>query len=138
MLIPFSRLADNELIARFVLSRSRVRSSDQSVKPDVLVPYPYPDLSVTRHKGISIDKIWKHGKAVARERAAAEKRDVPLLGRADIRVSDVRNQNLEAIPAPFWKNWNHADVIGWPPDKPTQKTIAQQLAANAQYVAFEA
>lgn len=102
------------------------------------MPHPYTDLSVTRHKGISIKKIWKHGKAVAEEKAAAEERDVPLLGRADVRVSDVRKQKIEAVPRPVLsKNWNHAHLIGWPSEKPHQKIIAMKIAAEAQYVAFE-
>ena len=137
MLFPYSRLGDNELIARFVFSKRRVRTSDQSVKPDVFMPHPYTDLSVTRHKGISIDKIWKHGKAVGREKAAAEKRDVPLLGRADVRVSDVRKQNIQAVPDPIWKNWNHANLVGWPSEKPHQKMIAMEIVAKAKYVAID-
>ena len=137
MLFPFSRLGDSELVARFVLSKRRFRSSDQYVKPEAFMPHPHTDLSVTRHKGISVEKIWKHGKAVAREKAASEKRDVPLIGRADLRVSDVRKQSIQAIPDPIWKNWNHANLIGWPSDKPQQKIIALEIAAEAQYVVFE-
>ena len=137
MLFPFSRLGDNELIARFVLSKRWVRSSNQSLRPDAFIPHPYTDLSVTRHKGISIDKIWKHGKAVASEKAAAEKRDVPLLGRADVRVSEVRKQNIQAVPDPIWKNWNHANLVSWPSKKPHQKMIAMEIVAKAKYVAID-
>ena len=132
MLLPFSKLSDDELVARFVLPKSWVRRKDQSVKQDAFVPYPHTELSVTRHKNISVEKLWKHGKSVAKKRKKS------LLGRADVRISDVRNQNIEAAPRPIlWKNWNHACLTGWPPDKPLQKMIAQQLAAQAQYVAFE-
>lgn len=133
MLFPFSKLSDDELVGRFVLFSKWVRSSDQSVRQDAFVPHPYDELSVTRHKNITAEKLWKHGKSVAKKTSKT------LHGRADVRISDVRNQNIEAVPRPIlWKNWNHACLTGWPPDKPGQKTIAQQLAANAQYVAFEA
>jgi len=132
MLSPFSKLSDDELVARFVLFKRWVRSSDQTVKQDAFIPPPDKELSVTRHKNISVEKLWKHGRSVAK------KRNATLYGRADVRISDVRHQNIEAAPRPIlWKNWNHVHLVGWPPDKPLQKTIAQQLAANAQYVAFE-
>ncbi len=133
MLFPFSKLSDAELVARFVVSKRWIRSSDGSVKPDAFVPPADKELSVTRHKGISTEKLWRHGKAVA------EKRDASLLGRADVRVADVREQNIEAVPHPIWReNWNHAHLIGWPAEKPHQKIIAMQIAAQAQYLALTA
>ena len=41
-----------------------LRSSDSTVRSDVLIPYPLPALSVTRHKQISVDKLWRMGKAL--------------------------------------------------------------------------
>lgn len=138
MLIPFSKLSDDELVARFVLLKRWIRSSDRSIRQDAFIPPSDKKFSVTRHKGISTEKLWRHGKAVAEKRTATEKRDLRLLGRADVRVSDVRSQNIEAVPSPIWReNWNHAHLVGWPADKAKQKAIAQQLAALAQYVAFE-
>ena len=137
MLFPFSRLGDNELVARFVISKRWIRSSNQSVKPDAFMPPPNKEFSVTRHKGISTEKLWRHGKAVAEKRTATEKRDVRLLGRADVSVSDVRKQNIEAVPRPIWGNWNHAHLIGWPTNKDHQKMIAMEIAAEAKYVAID-
>ena len=137
MLFPFSRLGDNELVARFVVVKRWIRSN-QSVRHNAYMPPRDKKLSVTRHKGISTEKLWSHGKAVAEVRAATEKRDVHLLGRSDVRVSDVREQNIEAVPHPIWReNWNHSHLIGWPEDKPRQMMIAKLIAAEAQYVAFE-
>lgn len=127
MLFPFAKLTDDEIVARFVLFSKWVRSSDQTIRPDAFMPPPDKKFSVTRHKGISKNKLWKHGKTVAKER------DKTLYGRADIRVSDVRDQKIKALPDPILlKNWNHACLTDWP-EKPFQKTIAQQLAAKAQY-----
>jgi hypothetical protein len=47
----------------------------------------------------------------------------------------VRRQGLEVDPKPLANNQNHANVIGWPTDKPTQKIIAQELAAKANFFA---
>ena len=132
MLFPYSKLSDEELLARFVVSSRWIRRSDHTVKQDAFVPHPYIELSVTRHKNISVEKLWKHGKAMAKKGKRT------LHGRADVRTLDVRNQKIEVVPRPIlWKNWNHACLTGWPPDKAGKKMIAQELAANAKYVAFE-
>ena len=139
MLFPFSKLSDDELVARFVMVKRWIQSN-QSVKHNAYMPPPDKELSVTRHKGISAKKLWRHGKAVAEERATTEKRDVRLLGRADVSVSDVRRQNIEAVPHPIWrKNWNHAHLIGWHSDEDKSQQImkAKLIAAEAQYVPFE-
>lgn len=131
MLSPFSKLRDDENVARFVMF-SRWVKKDQSIRPDAFMPPPNKELSVTRHRGISEKKLWKHGQLVARNRQKK------LYGRADLNVAVARDQNIESVPSPIlWKNWNHACLVGWPSDKSLQKSIAQELAANAQYVAIE-
>jgi hypothetical protein len=64
----------------------------------------------------------------------AAERHLELLGRADIAVHSVRAVGLSAESAPLPRNPNHAHVIGWPPDKPSQKSLAHQLAALSNYV----
>lgn len=122
-LTPFT---DDEALARFVLFRGWIRSSNSTVKPDGFIPYPYPDLSVTRHIGLSEQEIWQLGQAVADSRPAT------LHGRADIQALQVTARSLRIVPTPEPKN--HANITGWPKDKPAQKIIALQLAADAWYV----
>jgi hypothetical protein len=124
--VSLTPVTDNEVLARFVLFRGWIRSSNNTVKPDAFVPYPYPDLSVTRHIELSEAEIWKIGQQVADQRPAT------LYGRADILALSVKRQSLRIVPTLEPKN--HANVIGWPKDKPAQKIIAQQLAADAHYV----
>lgn len=127
-----SRVGDEEQVARFILFKRWVRSSDQTVRQDAFLPPPNKELSVTRHKDLSAEKLWKHGKSVADQISKT------LYGRGDVRVSDVREREIDVIAHPLiGENENHACLVGWPPDKPGQKTIAQQLAASAHYVAFE-
>lgn len=123
-------VADEEFLARFILFSKWVRSSDQTIKSDAFTPFPYPDLSVTRHTGLTEDNIWEKGNDVAAERAKT------LYGRADVSTANVRKQDLivKADPIPN-KNVNHANITSWPQDKPTQKIIAQLIAAEANYVA---
>lgn len=118
-------VTDDEVLARFVLFRGWIRTSNSTVKPDAFIPYPYPDLSVTRHIELSEDQLWQIGQQVADQRPAR------LYGRADIQALHVNQRSLRIVPTPEPKN--HANVTGWPKDKPAQKIIAQQLAAGAHY-----
>lgn len=121
-------IAAKELLARFITSSGWIRTSDQTVKQDAFIPYPYPDLSVTRHKDLSNERLWCIGQEIANARPAT------LYGRADITAEQVRQQRLQVEARPVPENLNHASITGWPPDKPSQKSFAQELAAIASYV----
>jgi hypothetical protein len=121
--VSLTPVTDSEVLVRFVLFRGWIRSSNSTVKSDAFIPHPYPDLSVTRHIGLSVEEIWQIGQAVADSRPAT------LYGRAEIQALHVRRQSLRIVPTPEPKN--HANITGWPKDKPAQKIIAQELAAVA-------
>ncbi len=123
---PPNVVDDSELLARFILFSNRIRS-DGSVKPDAFIPFPWPDLSVTRHVGLSEAEIWELGQQVA------DSQTKPLYGRADVEASTIICQGLRIVPTLTPRN--HADVTGWPLDKPSQKIIAQELAATAEWIA---
>lgn len=116
----------DEQLARFILFSKWLRS-DETVRPEAFMPHPYVDLSVTRHQALSEQEIWEIGQSVGGTRQAM------LYGRADIRASDVLRQSLGVESAPVPSNPNHANIIGWPEQKPAQKIIALQLAAVAKY-----
>lgn len=118
-------VTDDELLARFVLFRKWIRN-DQTVRQDAFIPYPYPNLSVTRHIGLSESELWQLGQSVA------DKRALPLYGRADVPVRAIKSRFLDIEPTPEPRN--HANITGWPIDKPRQKMIAQQIAAAAEFV----
>ena len=115
-------IVDDELLARFVLFSNWIRQ-DQTVRPDAFIPYPYPDLSVTRHRELSEFDLWQIGQPVA------DKSSRNLYGRADIHALTVKAQSLRIEPTPTPKN--HANIIDWPADKPGQKIIASEL--NPKY-----
>ncbi len=121
------RVTDDERLARFIVTNRWIRS-DQTIRPDAFIPHPYPDLSVTRHKNLSEQELWRVGKGVADAAAKA------LHGRADVRASAVRRYTLEVEPDPVRGNPNHASIVGWPGEKPAQKIIAQQIAAECKFV----
>ena len=122
---PSDVVDGGELLARFILFSNRIRS-DRSVKPDAFIPHPWPDLSVTRHIGLSEDELWETGQQ------SADSQSKPLYGRADVKASTIESQELRIVPTLTPRN--HANVTGWPPDKPSQKIIAQEIAATAEFV----
>jgi hypothetical protein len=121
-------IKNEELLARFITSSKWFRQSNQTVKQDAFIPYPYPDLSVTRHKSLSEPEIWKIGQEISDARPAT------LYGRADISAEEVRKQKLTIEPRPVPENLNHACILGWPLDKPAQKILALEFAAVARFV----
>jgi hypothetical protein len=121
-------VAPNETLARYVLHNSHIRRGDQTVRPDAFIPHPYPDLSVTRHLSATQDEIWELGEGVASQCRKT------LHGRADILARDCVDLDLVVNSDPCPGNPNHANILGWPSDKPAQKLIAAQLAANAVFV----
>jgi hypothetical protein len=114
----------NERVARFILKQSHLRQ-DRTVKQDAFIPHPHTDLSVTRHLQLSETQLWQIGHDVARQTRKK------LHGRTDLQVSVFQRHELRVVAAPLSDNRNHANVTGWPADKPAQKIIAQQVAAAA-------
>lgn len=116
---------DSELLARYVTQSGQFRPSDHTVKPDLFMPHPRSELSVTRHLNATEEEIW----AVGIDVSTALSRT--LYGRADIQASDCRIDSLRVVEKPLANNPNHADVEGWPLQKQDQKAIALKLAASA-------
>ena len=124
-----SPIEAHEMLARFILFGGWFRKSNQTAKPDAFMPPPNLRLSVTRHLGLPEAEIWTIGEDVTRTRPAAT-----LYGRADIETAQVRDVSLAVQPSPAPGNPNHADIVDWPNDKPSQKSVAQELAARARFV----
>ncbi len=120
-----SPISDDEVLARFITQRNHIRS-DKSIKPNAFIPYPWPNLSVTRHIGLTETELWEIGQEVANSRPAT------LYGRADVTAMTITSQSLNIVPTTTPRN--HANVTGWPADKPSQKIIAQEIAAAATFV----
>jgi hypothetical protein len=120
-------VTDDEKLARYIYSKRHIRE-DQTVRPDAFIPHPYPDLSVTRHRELEESLIWKIGVEIGVERS------VSLHGRADVTASKLRQHALEVNPEPVPGNPNHANVVGWPSDKPSQKNLAQKIVVDARFL----
>ena len=118
---------EEELLARFILQSNHYRA-DGTVKADAFIPYPLPDFSVTRHIALSEVQLWEAGETVAMEVSKT------LYGRADLRVEAFTSVALTVRQDPIPGNPNHANVTGWPPEKPAQKSKAQEIAAKAAFI----
>jgi hypothetical protein len=114
----------SERLARYIFQRNRIRA-DLTIRPDAFVPHPWPDLSVTRHLQLATEQIWAIGEQVARQVGKS------LHGRADVEAAAFISRGLQVRAAPVENNPNHANVTGWPADKPAQKILAQEIAAAA-------
>ncbi|MCE5340285.1 MAG: hypothetical protein LLF92_04050 [Planctomycetaceae bacterium] len=121
-------VANDELLARYILHSNRVRA-DRTVKPDAFIPPDNLELSVTRHINFTEDDIWNAGKEVAR---CSSRR---LYGRADVKTEHLKNNNLDVKPHPIENNPNHANIIGWPLEKNARKMIALEIANAARFIA---
>lgn len=119
-------VTDDEWLARFIVRENHVRP-DGTVKPDPFIPYKWVELSVTRHRGLDDREIWAAGEGVAAERSE------PLIGRADATAAVYVQRRLRVLPMPLPQNLNHADVVGWPQDKPGQKELALLIAREATF-----
>ena len=125
---PPATVADDESLARFIFRSKDVRV-DSTLKPDPFIPYPHPDLSVTRHIGLQEGEIWEKVEIIARQRS------LPLIGRGDIATVQFRKHQLTVSAAPVPGNAYHANVTGWPLEKPAQKHLAQEIGAVARFLA---
>ena len=116
-------ISDDELLARFIVNSNEVRA-DGTVRPQLFLPYKRVELSVNRHRDAELSETWVIGKQVAQQRAKS------LLGRADVRVSASRISPLDVVPSPILpQNPNHAGIVGYPPRKDEQLSLAAKLAA---------
>jgi hypothetical protein len=117
----------DEWLSRYILQKSHVRQ-DNTLRPDPFIPHPHADLSVTRHLELDERTLWDIGEGVARQTGKA------LHGRGENQARTYQGQTLSVVSAPAPGNRNHANVTGWPADKPAQKIIALEIAARSRYV----
>lgn len=113
----------NEIFSRYILSSRWYRNSDQTIRPDAFIPFPHPDLSVTRHKDVSKARLWELGQTVAL------KTNKTLHGRTDFEASLCFQKGLDAnndVPPQ-----NHVNISDWPKDKSEQKMIAIEIAKES-------
>ena len=127
------RVEDDERLARFVLTARHIPKTGGGVKAEAVLPFKWVELSVSRHRDLTESELWELGQEVARKRSETERREVPLVGRADFLARTARQQNLDVKPDEPPRN--HANVIGWPAEKSAQMSRAQEIAAQSVFIA---
>ena len=120
-----NHIDSEELLTRYVFEKTYYRS-DGTVKHNAFMPNRNGETSVYRISNLNIDEVWNIG-----EHFVARKRNKELLGRTDIGAYHVLNNGLE-VKAENDPHPRHANIIGWPEERPKQKMIAVQLAAKAE------
>lgn len=114
---------ETEVLSRYVL-QSRHFRNDKTPRPELFIPHPYQDLSVTRHRDATENELWQVGQDVAQQIGKT------LYGRFDIQAKDCQVKPLIVKAKPLKNNPNHADITGWPPSKQDQKELALKIAAS--------
>ncbi len=103
---------DDESLARTVHFKGQIRTSDNTLRPELFLPFRHVELSVVRHRDLSGDELLEICQTVA------EMRQLPLYGRGDIQAADARGQNLDVHPyEEEGTPRNHANIINWPNEK---------------------
>ena len=92
--------------------------------PRAFMPPPNRKTSVFQINGLTESEIWDIGEEVVRPNGKT------LYGRGDILAVQIEKTKLridyDNTPP------RHANIIGWPEDKDEQKSLAQELAAEAK------
>jgi hypothetical protein len=115
-----------EALARFIFSNRHFSPQQNRVKEGAFLPNRLGEVSVFRVHDLEAFDIWAIGTAVATSRSAS------LYARGDVRAQAVRKLQLDVVADKLPSR--HANIIGWPNDKPKQKILALELAAAATLV----
>jgi hypothetical protein len=116
-----------EPLSRYILKKAYYRSSDNTVKHNAFMPPSgRDDVSVYRTANLSNEDIWQIGMTYV-----AQKREMPLLGRAELIAYDAIAQGLYVKPDPV-PHPRHANISGFPIDNSAKtRMIAVELAARS-------
>ena len=116
-----------ETVCKYQLEKRDVRGNG-TVHHRAFMPAPDGARSVFRISWLPDSEIWSLGlEKVARVR------NLPLLGRLNVNAGLVYDQELR-FNADADRRSRHADIVGWPPEKEKQQSIAQILAAEARSI----
>lgn len=90
------------------------------------MPNRQGETSIYRIDGLSDSEINEIG-----ENYVSKLLDKPLLGRAEIFVSEVIEHNLNVVSAPN-PHARHANITNWPNEREAVRMIAVELSAKAR------
>ncbi len=113
----------NELVARFIHSKSHLSASRGRPKRTAFDPSPHNELSVVHSTGLPDRDVWQIGRQTLNDQPGRDK----IHGRADIPVKALIDRKLCAIrdDNPFQR---HTSVVGWPePSNPDERKQQRML-----------
>ena len=115
-------VADDEILARFIVSKRDYTLEQRAVRPRAFLPYR-GETSVFRTHGLSDAAVWQ----LAADHVEPSRGR--CLARGDLRADMVRSTPLtiDADDSPL----RHAVIAGWPDEKQEQLALALELAASA-------
>lgn len=120
-------VSPREDVTRFIFQKAYFRSTDKTVRHNAFIPHRGSGTtSVYRIIGLTNTEIYEIG-----QKFVADLFSKPLMGRADIGVSEIVKHELSVTPDPT-PHPRHANICNWPEDQSKQKMIAMELAADAQ------
>lgn len=122
-------VAPTEPLARYLVHSDWFNKGGGYVKRAAFMPRLNPktsalEASVYRILSLSEAKIWQIG--LAKVANPAGKR---LYGRAELAAQTVKDLDLKIDPDDIPRH--HANIVGWPDEKPKQQSLAQHLAKAA-------
>ena len=126
MVLP-SIVNPKESLGRYLTQKKHFFRRDNAVRPQAFMPPPNLRLSVFRIDGLKLEEVWTIGQ---REVIDVLPQPKTLYGVADIKASKVLELELRVEPNQLPSR--HANICGWSEDKSKQKSIAQELAAEAK------
>ncbi len=117
-------------LSKFIFNKSQFSSVNNRVKYSAFIPPPNKRLSMFCISSLKENKIWGIGQTVKEKRELAEKRELTLLARADIKALSVTKIGLEieADNIPLY----HVNIVGWPDEGSEMKLKAIELAKKAK------
>lgn len=122
-------VSKDESLGRFLTDKSYFNSN--GAKPKAFMPPHNLRLSVFRIVGLQIEQIWKLGEehvlSTIPESSAGMKN---IYGIADTKA--FRLEKLDLYVTATDHPPRHAEICGWPEEKEKQKSIAQEIAADAE------
>lgn len=131
-------IQDEELLARFIISKSWIRKSDNSIKPDAFIPYGNPpEVSVTCHDNLSENDLWDIGEDIVNNiNEKYENITKKLYRRADILSMNIKIFKLSIRSDPTNSNPNHAVIENWLQfkSKDEYKQIALEIAKLSEFI----
>ncbi len=113
-----------EVVTRYILSRRHYAPTAGRIKYNALMP-KNNESSVYRIHDLSHDEIWSIGHNFVEKLS-----ERTLYARGDLVASDVLETGLNIVPDTT-QHPLHANIVGWPPEKPKKLILAKKLAQKA-------